>query len=141
MKQTFKLANAAQIMLPCLHGYYPSMLKSPFPFTLISSTCNTCSRELFGQTHYSPLPGRIPKSILELFIDKFSNPEYFSKDDLIAQVSKLRDELVQYVDHFDGATSVLGQKANCLISGFAGGRGFLELLKQLFAWPHLALEV
>ncbi|GLU07476.1 hypothetical protein SLE2022_244330 [Rubroshorea leprosula] len=141
MKRAFKLAYAAQIMLPCLHGYYPSMLQSPFPFTLISSTFNTCSRELFGQTHYSLLPGKIPKSVLELFIDKFSNPEYFSRDNLIAQVSKLRDELVQYVDHFDEAISVLEQKADCLIRSFAGGRGFLELLKQLFAWPHLALEV
>lgn len=117
------------------------MLKPPFPFALINSTFNTCSRDLSGQTHHSPLPGRIPGSVLELFIDKFSNQEYFPRDDLIAQVSELRDELVQYVDRFDEATSVLEQKADSLIRSSAGGRGFLELLKQLSVWPHLALEV
>ncbi|GKV41060.1 hypothetical protein SLEP1_g48639 [Rubroshorea leprosula] len=142
MKRAFRLAEAAQTVLPCLHGYCStSQSQTPFSFVLTKSTFNRCFRDISGQTPHSPLPASVPGSIIDLFIDKLSNPEPLPREGLDLRVSKLRDELVQYVDRFDEATRVLEEKADSLIKISADGRAFVELLKQLSSSPHFALEV
>ncbi|KAI6671473.1 hypothetical protein NL676_006358 [Syzygium grande] len=76
-----------------------------------------------------------------LFIDKFSRAENGAvlSEGIRARVLELRDELVQLGGR-DEIVRALEEKADPLLLS-VDGLAFVELLKQLDAWPHQALEV
>ncbi|KAI6681368.1 hypothetical protein NL676_035249 [Syzygium grande] len=80
------------------------------------------------------------REIMGLFIDKFSRAENGAVlgEGIRARVLELRDELVQLGGR-DEIVRALEEKADPLLLS-VDGLAFVELLKQLDAWPHQALE-
>ncbi|KAI6699438.1 hypothetical protein NL676_013762 [Syzygium grande] len=89
----------------------------------------------------APLSSAGMREIMGLFIDKFSRAENGAVlgEGIRARVLELRDELVQLGGR-DEIVRALEEKADPLLLS-VDGLAFVELLKQLDAWPHQALEV
>lgn len=79
--------------------------------------------------------------LVGLFTDKISVSDARAREDLCNRVAILKDELVRNVEDSDGVSRVLDEKGSVLFRGYSDGSAFVELLKQLNSWPHLALEV
>lgn len=138
MKRAFKISDAAQAELLCRHRSPTVFLTlATFPFGLINSPVCRLARL---QTHTSA-PLNLFPSIIPLFSDKLSQVETKARQDLNEKVSLLRDELVQHVGDFDKVTGLLEEKGDSLFRRYFDGSAFIELLKQLMSWRHLAIEV
>ncbi|KAJ9187705.1 hypothetical protein P3X46_003129 [Hevea brasiliensis] len=125
MKRVFKISDAVQAELLSRRRLPTvSHTLAPFTFTLTKSLVYRLARE-HGQTL---LPANVVPNVIALLSNKFSQVETNDWNDLRAKVSHLRDELV------------LGEKRDLLFGMYTDGSAFIELLKQLVSWPHLAVE-
>lgn len=64
-----------------------------------------------------------------------------AREDLNKKVCELRDELLQTVEEGEEIFSVLEEKGDYLFRSYPDGSALVELLKQLYFCPQLALEV
>ena len=76
-----------------------------------------------------------------MFADKWSRADARAREDLLAKVSKLRDELVSNFDDGAEIARILEANGVSLFDSYSDGSAFVELLKQLCSSPSLALEV
>ncbi|GFY98758.1 hypothetical protein Acr_13g0001590 [Actinidia rufa] len=80
-------------------------------------------------------------NVVGLFADKWSHADARAREDLLAKVSKLRDELVSNFDDGDEIARILEANGVSLFDSYSDGSAFVELLKQLCSSPSLALDV
>nr|POE64767.1 pentatricopeptide repeat-containing protein [Quercus suber] len=145
MKRVWKITDAAaQAEFFCFTKpktlASSSSSSSPFNFTLTKSpNYGFASRDL--NPHHSS-KSTFPTNILSLFVDKLAPSDSPAKEDLRNKVTRLKEELVlSFEDSEDYVFRVLEEKGASLIRSYSDGSAFIELLKQLSSWPHLALEV
>ena len=144
MKRVWKITDAAaQAELFCFTK--PKTLaspssSSPFNFTLTKSP-NYCFATRDLNPHHSG-KSTFPTNLLSLFADKLAPSDSSAKEDLRNKVTRLKEELVlSFEDSEDYVFRVLEEKGASLFRSYSDGSAFIELLKQLSSWPHLALEV
>ncbi|XVF32664.1 hypothetical protein REPUB_Repub17cG0101900 [Reevesia pubescens] len=154
MKRVLKISDAAaQSELLSNLQRHPSKPKALFPvsFTLPESSFYRFYGDTVAPTGNSPLPNKLPSSIIGLLFDKLSKvePKPLLKDKLTQKVIHFRDELVKSADCLEEVIRVLEEKGGWLLGSFEyldhgvvrTNSAFPELLKNLNSWPNLAIEV
>ncbi|KAJ0053434.1 hypothetical protein Pint_01098 [Pistacia integerrima] len=140
MKRLWKLSDAVQAELQCLHRHThsskPKTIPPPSLFTLTNDTNYRFTHDLC-----SPSRTNTFESIISLFSDKLAHLNASAREDLTKNVSSLTVELLQYVADLHRVYGVLEEKGLPLFQNHKDGSAFVELLKQLGSWPKLALEV
>lgn len=144
MKRVWKITDAAaQAELFCFtkpKTLASSSSSSPFNFTLTKSPNYAFATRDLNPHHSSKYT--FPTNILSLFADKLAPSDSSAKEDLRNKVTRLKEELVlRFEDSEDYVFRVLEEKGASLFRSYSDGSAFIELLKQLSSWPHLALEV
>ncbi|KAL4308356.1 hypothetical protein GQ457_01G053460 [Hibiscus cannabinus] len=106
-------------------------------------------------TSHSPLPNKVPNSIINSFIEKLSLAEsqLRPKPVMMQELVQLRDDLLYKVDSLEEVGEILEEREDWLL-GTCRNQGdvpvqtkeipdrvFLELLTNLGSWPNLAMEV
>ncbi|XP_051143458.1 pentatricopeptide repeat-containing protein At2g30780 [Andrographis paniculata] len=97
-------------------------------------------------THHSPDsdPNATPllsSHIIALFTNTRTSETQHLNEDLIDEVSKLKDQILDQNDDVDKLDKILQEKASPLFRMYSDGSAAVELLKQLKPFPRLALEV